>query len=69
MEGRPVRVRSILISALLIATVLVPPAASAAAPNMVLAWNQIAAEALVNLPTAPVPGAGRAANVAILDRR
>jgi hypothetical protein len=61
------RIRSTLFSGMLIVTAMLPPAASAVAPNMVLAWNQIAAEALVNAPTASPPGAGRAANVAILD--
>jgi hypothetical protein len=48
-------------------TMLVPSTATAAVPNAVLLWNQYAVEALVNAPTAPVPGAGRAANLTLVD--
>ena len=54
--------RSIVVGAALIAAMLLPAPTSAAVPNTVLLWNQYAVEALVNAPTAPVPGAGRAAN-------
>jgi hypothetical protein len=59
--------RGILPAAALVATLLPFTGASATAPNAVLQWNEYAIDALVNLPTAPVPGAGLAANVAILD--
>src|SRR5262245_36681144 len=40
---------------------------SASAPNTVLAWNEQAIDALVNAPSAPTPGAGRAPNVVQVD--
>jgi len=61
------RKRGILPAAALIVTLLPAAGASAAAPNAVLQWNEYAIDALLNAPTAPVPGAGLAANVAIYD--
>ena len=59
--------RAIWPAALLIGALLPFSGASAAAPNSVLQWNAYAIEALVNAPTAPVPGAGRGANLVMVD--
>jgi hypothetical protein len=61
------RKRGILPAAALVVSLLPVAGANAAAPNAVLQWNGYAIDALVNAPTAPVPGAGLAANVAIYD--
>ncbi|HET9346156.1 MAG TPA: vanadium-dependent haloperoxidase [Candidatus Limnocylindrales bacterium] len=60
------RARSILLSCLLVASALLPATANAAAPNVVVTWNQYAVDALSNLPTAPLPGAGQPPPVASL---
>jgi hypothetical protein len=61
------RKRAIWPAALLVAALLPFSGASAAAPNAVLQWNEYAIEALFNAPTAPVPGAGRGANLILVD--
>ena len=58
------RIRSILLACLLVASALLPASASAAAPNVVVAWNQHAVDALSNASTAPLPGAGQSPPVA-----
>lgn len=61
------RKRAMWPAAVLIGALLPFSGASAAAPNAVLQWNAYAIEALFNAPTAPVPGAGRAANLILVD--
>ena len=61
------RLRSIISAAILIVAAMGPAPASASAPNAVLAWNEYAIDALVNPPTAPIPGAGLAPNLALVD--
>jgi hypothetical protein len=61
------RKRAILPAAALVAALLPFTGATAAAPNAVLQWNEYAIEALLNAPSAPVPGAGRGANLVLVD--
>jgi hypothetical protein len=50
---------SLFVAAMLLIAATIPPVAQAASPNAVLEWNAHASDALMNLPTATIPGAGQ----------
>ncbi len=64
---------ALLTAAMLLVAAIIPPATGAASPNhhleppnAVIVWNVHATDALFNLPTAAIPGAGQPPNVGVL---